>query len=707
MLKIKNHSGDKIVAPILLAGAGVQFDGLDILAKTLKHYGVAAGTEYGLLLRNGRVLCAIPRDREVALKVLSLYQPQRIRAKLLAASFRCAARLGLHSHFMRSWKTGGNATGSGVSPGVMVGSSGHQCERAVVVTREADGWVVTKIAFGPKGEAILGCEGKMLESLKGEFSAVPQLLSLEQSPDLTILRMRWQDGRAWQSASLAPLLTLLDSWANRGVARALAEYDEWQIIRPLLYQFPALEQRLTKLADQRFIPSIRHGDLTRPNLRVARDGQLQVHDWERGSIHGLPGLDLAHFLIQDRAFRTEDNPVLILTHVLKQLQTEPIASWLRSRGWNGLELELLALNFALNTATPCIDQRTLLERLSLMIPPPASLFDQPHAPREINRRATPNVHSLDLARPRVSVVTPSFKQVDFLKRCAASVQDQTGDFRVEHLIQDGGSGKEFDRWAAAQTTALCVSERDDGMYEAINRGFRKTSGDIIAWLNCDEQYLPGALQRVVRFFDEHPEIDILFGDVVLVDEMMAPLAYRRAVVPTLGHIRYSHLSTFSAATFVRRRSLDEGHYLQTRWKTIADAVWIEELLAAGYRPATLHEPLAVFCMLGSNLGQSTLLFQERHDWEQQLGTTSKWQKRWHVMNYRVARLRAGAYWIRRVAVSTYTQESKVRVEMVRRVSGQWSLARNKAAHLRAEREGTLGGLALRSRSTLSAALQTI
>lgn len=300
---------------------------------------------------------------------------------------------------------------------------------------------------------------------------------------------------------------------------------------------------------------------------------------------------------------------------------------------------------------------------------------------------------------RLSIITPSYKQVPYLKLCAASVRDQVGDFQVEHLIHDGGSGEDFDQWALAQQGAVCVSEPDGGMYEAINRGFHKASGDVVAWLNCDEQYLPGTLDRVARYFAQHPEIDILFGDVILVDDEMMPLAYRRAVLPSLGHIRFSHLSTFSAATFVRRRALDSGHFLQTRWKTIADAVWIEELLVAGFRGATLHQPLAIFCMLGSNLGQSALLFRERQQWELESGATSKWLRRWYILEYRLARLLAGAYFLRKVRLSAYNVENQPRVVRDRWVSGQWRPARNRAANDRFERGGAFGGLDIRPRQS--------
>jgi len=299
----------------------------------------------------------------------------------------------------------------------------------------------------------------------------------------------------------------------------------------------------------------------------------------------------------------------------------------------------------------------------------------------------------------ISIVTPSYKQLDFLKCCAASVQDQEGDFWMEHLIQDGGTGREFTQWATKQKEAVCVSEPDDGMYDAINRGFRKSKGDIIAWLNCDEQYLPGTLERVANYFKAHPETDILIGDVILVDETMAPLAYRRATKPTVGHIRYSHLSTFSAATFVRRRVLDDGHYLKIRWKTIADAVWIEELLSAGYICDTIPEPLAIFCMLGSNLGQSALLFAERLQWESELKSTNTFWKAYHVAEYRINRLLAGAYTARRLTVSAYLREGESRREKTSRISGFWSAGKSKAAQLKSDRDSAITGLTIRTRPT--------
>jgi glycosyltransferase involved in cell wall biosynthesis len=243
----------------------------------------------------------------------------------------------------------------------------------------------------------------------------------------------------------------------------------------------------------------------------------------------------------------------------------------------------------------------------------------------------------------ISIVTPSFKQVEHLKCCSASVRDQQGEFTFEHLVQDGLSGPELVEWSAQQTFAQVVSEPDGGMYDAINRGFGRAKGEILAWLNCDEQYLPGALANVAEWFDRNPGKDILFGDVVLITSSGEPLSYRKAVLPMRGHIRSCFLSTYSAATFVRRKVIENGYYLDTRFRVIADAVWIDALLKGGFQAGVLNEPLALFTQTGDNLGQSPLAAQESSQWRKECGAGSFWKRNFWSVVHRVRKFLHGAY----------------------------------------------------------------
>lgn len=270
----------------------------------------------------------------------------------------------------------------------------------------------------------------------------------------------------------------------------------------------------------------------------------------------------------------------------------------------------------------------------------------------------------------ISIITPSYRQLHYLRLCAASVADQTGSFNHEHLIHDGGDDPELDEWAAGQSSADIRREQDQGMYDAINRGLLRAQGNILAWLNCDEQYLPGALANVVAWFQAHPDCDILFADVVLVGPDGTPLAYRKAVRPLRGHIRSCFLPTYSAATFFRRRIVDEGNLLETRFRAIADAVWIDGLLSSGYKAGILNEPLAVFTQTGENLGQSPAAIKESAAWRNPAGLFGVRHKFWSSV-HRLHKTLRRAYQARDLEIAVHTTDHTGRVTRRGRVGGLW------------------------------------
>jgi glycosyltransferase involved in cell wall biosynthesis len=123
-------------------------------------------------------------------------------------------------------------------------------------------------------------------------------------------------------------------------------------------------------------------------------------------------------------------------------------------------------------------------------------------------------------RPLVSIVTPSYNQARFLEATIRSVLDQ--DYpEVEYIIIDGGSvdGSLDIIQAYADRLAYWVSEPDKGQTDAINKGFARARGEIYAWLNSDDSYLPGAITEAVAFLQQHPEAGMVYGDVNLVDEV--------------------------------------------------------------------------------------------------------------------------------------------------------------------------------------------
>lgn len=121
--------------------------------------------------------------------------------------------------------------------------------------------------------------------------------------------------------------------------------------------------------------------------------------------------------------------------------------------------------------------------------------------------------------PLVSVLTPSYNQGRFLEETIRSVFSQ--DYpNLEYLIVDGGSTdgsvEMIQRYAGR--LAWWVSEPDQGQTDALNKGFAHARGEILAWINSDDTYLPGAITHAVESLNLHPEAALVYGDANLTDE---------------------------------------------------------------------------------------------------------------------------------------------------------------------------------------------
>lgn len=206
-----------------------------------------------------------------------------------------------------------------------------------------------------------------------------------------------------------------------------------------------------------------------------------------------------------------------------------------------------------------------------------------------------------MTQPTFSIATPTRNCLDKLKRCIGSVRGQT-EVRHEHLVQDANSSDGTPAWLAAQTGLKALSEPDAGMYDAINRAWARSQGSILSWLNADEQYLPGTLAKVQVFFEQHPAVDVLFGDYIVADPQGRPVALRREIPFRHRYAANSFINTASCTLFFRRRLLEQGQLqLDSRYRYAADKELMLRLASKGVHIQRLPDYLSIFGVDGSNL----------------------------------------------------------------------------------------------------------
>lgn len=184
---------------------------------------------------------------------------------------------------------------------------------------------------------------------------------------------------------------------------------------------------------------------------------------------------------------------------------------------------------------------------------------------------------------KISVVTPSWNQAIYLKDAVESVHQQSYK-NVEHLVFDNCSTDGSVEILKSYPHLCAVIEPDKGQSDALNKGFKAASGDIIGWLNSDDRYLPGCFQTVVDFFNAHPECDIVYGDYRLIDGNGALISKRKELPFDLFMLKYLHVLCIPSTTvFFRRRIFEENNFLDVSYHYAMDYEYFLRLALKGYK----------------------------------------------------------------------------------------------------------------------------
>ena len=286
-----------------------------------------------------------------------------------------------------------------------------------------------------------------------------------------------------------------------------------------------------------------------------------------------------------------------------------------------------------------------------------------------------------------TIVTPSFKQLDYLACCISSIADQTG-VKVEHIVQDAGSPgiEEFaemtaqrllGKYGGERVTKLEVfellhfrtthgynlrifKEKDEGMYDAINKGMKKGTGKVRAYLNCDEQYLLGALKVVQKFLTNRINVEVVLGDVIVLGTDGEAICHRKMVKPGLAHTWTCHFGALTAGIFFRENLLHEGLLFDTSYRVASDAEWFVRVLRSGKKIEPLRKTTSTFMESGENLGLSLKAKEERERLDASAPSFfSKLRILW-VIVHRFKKLISGAHRSDDVAYGIYIPKNEGR-----------------------------------------------
>ncbi|MBN4071811.1 glycosyltransferase [bacterium AH-315-F18] len=197
-------------------------------------------------------------------------------------------------------------------------------------------------------------------------------------------------------------------------------------------------------------------------------------------------------------------------------------------------------------------------------------------------------------KPRLSVVTPTFNGAEFIEDAIHSVLDQKYS-DLEYIIVDGGNDTETpDIVRRFGDRVKYIREPDGGQSDAINKGFAAATGDVLAWMNADDYYVPGAVAKAMARFEADPQLDVFYGDAIFTDRQGQFLRYFSEVEPFNVH-RVVSCSNYicQPTTFFKRSAFEKVGPLDTDLNFVMDWDLWSRFALAGCRFHYEAEPIAI------------------------------------------------------------------------------------------------------------------
>ncbi|MFN8496851.1 MAG: glycosyltransferase family 2 protein [Anaerolineae bacterium] len=252
------------------------------------------------------------------------------------------------------------------------------------------------------------------------------------------------------------------------------------------------------------------------------------------------------------------------------------------------------------------------------LPPPASA--KPGWPWTESPSLLPATMPNGTPWPRVTIVTPSYNQADFIEETIRSVLLQ-GYPNLEYIIIDGGSTdgsadiiRKYEPWLA-----YWVSERDHGQSEAINKGFRRATGEIVAWLNSDDTFAPDTLAQAASAFARSNDPVLVYGNCNIIDEQSEVVRQWRAKHCTLESLLLDGNQIPQQSAFIRREALNQVGPINEGLHYVMD---FELWLRLGVVGPLAYSPELTANFRWHNVSKS--ISQSPRFWHEQLKVLDEW-----------------------------------------------------------------------------------
>lgn len=194
--------------------------------------------------------------------------------------------------------------------------------------------------------------------------------------------------------------------------------------------------------------------------------------------------------------------------------------------------------------------------------------------------------------PKISIVTPSFNSAKYIEDCIQSVLNQNYP-NFEHIIIDGGSTDGTVEILKKYPHLKWISEPDEGQSDALNKGFKMASGEIIGWCNSDDVYLPGTFEKVVNIFLSESNIDGIYSSLYLGDKDLNITRKLKSHKP-IKWLSLFHCFIPSATFFFKRKIIDEGIMIDISKHITMDKDFFSKILFKGYKLKYINDYFAVF-----------------------------------------------------------------------------------------------------------------